>query len=85
MCTLMEKDVLIELVANAQAIVTKRVEKNSPLTDEEIRLGEIRDFIYSTAPEDISYMQIVNEVREIQKRFEDKPIMPQYNIGLKYE
>lgn len=70
MCTLMQKDVLIELVANAQAIVTKCVDVNSPLTDDEIKLGKIRDFLYSTSPEDISYTSLINEVRTIQQKFE---------------
>ncbi|MDG6882821.1 Uncharacterised protein [Phocoenobacter uteri] len=78
MCTLMQKDVLIELVASAQAIVTKRVDVDSPLTDEELRLGEIRDFLYSNDPNDISYTDILGEVKVIQRRFEDKPLMPQY-------
>lgn len=78
MCTLMQKDVLIELVAYAQAIVTKRVDVNSPLTPEELRLGQIRDFLYSNDPEDISYSDVMAEVKAIQEKFEDKPIMPQY-------
>lgn len=78
MCTLMQKDALIELVANAQAIVTKRVDVNSPLTPEELRLGQIRDFLYSNDPDDISYSAVVGEVKTIQGKFENKPIMPQY-------
>lgn len=78
MCTLMQKDALIELVANAQAIVTKRVDVNSPLTPEELRLGQIRDFLYSNDPDDISYSAVVGEVKTIQGKFESKPIMPQY-------
>lgn len=78
MCTLMQKDALIELVANAQAVVTKRVEANSPLTKEELRLGEIRDFLYSNQPDDIPYSSVVSEIKDIQGKFEHKPIMPQY-------
>ncbi|HDX1172864.1 TPA: hypothetical protein RNY16_002189 [Pasteurella multocida] len=78
MCTLMQKDALIELVANAQAIVTKRVDPDLPLIDEEIRLGEIRDYLYSNAPEDIPYSTIVDEVQAIQRKFENKPILSRY-------
>ncbi len=78
MCTLMQKDALIELVANAQAIVTKRVDVNSPLTPEELRLGQIRDFLYSNDPDDISYSAVIGEVKTIQGKFENKQIMPQY-------
>lgn len=78
MCTLMQKDALIELVANAQAIVTKRIEPDLPLIVEEIRLGEIRDYLYSNAPEDISYSAIVDEIQAIQGKFENKPILSRY-------
>lgn len=78
MCTLMQKDALIELVANAQAIVTKRIDPQLPLISEEIRLGEIRNYLYSNAPEDIHYSAIVNEIKNIQNKFENKPILPQY-------
>lgn len=78
MCTLMQKDALIELVANAQAIVIKRVAPDLPLTDDEIRLGKIRDYLYSNAPEDISYSTVIDEIQAIQRKFEDKPILPRY-------
>lgn len=78
MCTVMQKDVLIEVVAQAQAIVTKRVDVNAPLTPDELRLGEIREFLYSNDPNDISYSVILDEVKTIQGKFESKPIMPQY-------
>lgn len=78
MCTLMQKDALIELVANAQAIVTKRVDPDLPLTVEEIRLGKIRDYLYSNAPEDIPYSKVVDEVQAIQDKFENKPILSRY-------
>lgn len=78
MCTLMQKDALIELVASTQAIVTMRVDADSPLTEEELKLGKIRTFLYSNHPDDISYSSVVNEVKEIRGKFEHKPIMPQY-------
>lgn len=78
MCTLMQKDVLIETVASIQAIVTKRVDVNSPLTPEELKLGEIRDFLYSSSPEDISYESIINDIEAIRVKFENIPVMPQY-------
>ena len=78
MCTLMQKDALIELVANAQAIVIKRVDPDLTLTDDEIRLGKIRDYLYSNAPEDISYSTVIDEIQAIQRKFEDKPILSRY-------
>ena len=78
MCTLMQKDALIELVANAQAIIIKRVDPDLPLTDDEIRLGKIRDYLYSNAPEDISYSTVIDEIQSIQRKFEDKPILSRY-------
>ncbi len=63
MCTLMQKDALIELVANAQAIVIKRVDPDLPLTDDEIRLGKIRDYLYSNAPDKIDYQKTLDDVK----------------------
>ena len=74
----MQKDVLIELVANAQAIVIKRVDPDLPLNHDEIRLGKIRDYLYSNAPEDISYSTVIDEIQAIQRKFEDKPILSRY-------
>ena len=49
-----------------------------PLTDDEIRLGKIRDYLYSNAPEDISYSTVIDEIQAIQRKFEDKPILSRY-------
>lgn len=78
MATLIEKEVLIEAIAQVQAFVAKRVDVNAPLTEYELRLGEIRDFLYSNDPKDISYSSLLNEIKSIQKIVADKLIMPEY-------
>ena len=44
MCTLMQKDSLIHLVAEAQATLTLRIDPQAPFSDDELRLGEIHNF-----------------------------------------
>lgn len=74
----MQKDVLIEVVAQAQAVVTKRVDVNAPLTADELRLGEIRDFLYSNDPNDISYYEILDEIKHIKEKYVNLPIHSHY-------
>lgn len=78
MATIMQKDDLIELVANAQAIVIKRVDPDLPLTDDEIRLGKIRDYLYSTDPDKIDYQKTLDDVKNIKEKYKDLPIHSHY-------
>ena len=74
MCTLMEKDVLIDILAEAIAFVAYR-EQEGEDTTESIRLMEIRDFIYSSSPEKIDFDKIQKEINELKKPFLNKPIV----------
>lgn len=78
MATIMQKDALIELVANAQAIVIKRVDPDLPLTDDEIRLGKIRDYLYSTAPDKIDYQKTLDDVKNIKDKYVNLPVHSHY-------
>lgn len=75
---LMKKEALIEFVAYVHSVVVKRVEPDSPIRKEEARLAEIRDFLYSTSPENIDYQGIIDEVNAIKQDFIDLPILPRY-------
>lgn len=78
MCTLMQKDVLIELVAYAQATLTLRIDPQAPFSDDELRLGEIRNFIYDNYPDDIDFNSLSEEIMSINSKYEDIPILEQY-------
>ena len=73
MCTLMEKDVLIDILAEAIAFVAYR-EQEGEDTTESIRLMEIRDFIYSSSPEKIDFDKIQKEINELKKTYLNEPI-----------
>jgi len=73
MCTLMEKDVLIDILAEAIAFVAYR-EQEGEDTTESIRLMEIRDFIYSSSPEKIDFDKIQKEINELKKPYLNEPI-----------
>lgn len=73
MCTLMEKDVLIDILAEAIAFVAYR-EQEVEDTTESIRLMEIRDFIYSSSPEKIDFDKIPKEINELKKPYLNEPI-----------
>lgn len=73
MCTLMEKDVLIDILAEAIAFVAYR-EQEGEDTTESIRLMEIRDFIYSSSPEKKDFDKIQKEINELKKPYLNEPI-----------
>lgn len=79
MATLMEKDVLIEVVAGALAIISKRLtidekEQNPDRT----KLIELRSNIYSSTPEQLDYQAIIDEVGSIKSKYENLPKLPQF-------
>ena len=55
MATIMQKDVLIEVVANTQATISKRTAPNTPRNEDQRFLSNLRDELYSTAPDKISW------------------------------
>lgn len=78
MCTLMQKDSLIHLVAEAQATLTLRIDPQAPFSDDELRLGEIHNFIYDSSPDDIDFNSLSEEIMSINSKYEDIPILEQY-------
>lgn len=75
MATLMEKDVLIEVVAGALAIISKRLtidekEQNPDRT----KLIELRSNIYSSTPEQLDYQAIIDEVNLMKEKYRNLPI-----------
>jgi hypothetical protein len=69
----MEKDVLIEEIAEAMAFICYRQRANDPLTSESIRLVEIREFVLSSDPEEIDLDKTRKEIEELKKPYLNKP------------
>lgn len=78
MCTLMQKDSLIHLVAEAQATLTLRIDPQAPFSDDELRLGEIHNFIYDSSPDDIDFDNVSKEIMSIDSKYKNLPILEQY-------
>lgn len=78
MCTLMQKDVLIEAVAGTIAMLVKC----NPVTEDKrkqkeynlIELSEMRDFLYSSSVEKISFNELSLKIKNIRSDFNNQPL-----------
>ena len=68
MCTLMQKDSLIHLVAEAQATLTLRIDPQAPFSDD----------IYDSSPDDIDFNSLSEEIMSIDSKYKNLPILEQY-------
>ncbi|QLB40576.1 MULTISPECIES: hypothetical protein [Mannheimia] len=73
MCTLMQKDVLIEMVATAQADLSKRLAL--PLNEDQITLSRLRGEIYRSEPAHINFEQMVAKIQNISQKYQHLPQM----------
>lgn len=71
MCTLMQKDVLIEMVATAQADLSKRLPL--PLNEDQILLSRLRGHIYRTEPEQINFEQVASQIKTVSQKYQHLP------------
>lgn len=78
MATIMQKDVLIEVVAYTQAIIIKRTAPDAPINEDQRFLSNLRDYLYSTAPDKIDYQKTLDDVKNIKDKYKDLPIHSHY-------
>ena len=78
MATIMQKDVLIEVVAYTQAIISKRTAPNAPRNEDQRFLSNLRDYLYSTAPDKIDYQKTLDDVKNIKEKYKDLSIHSHY-------
>ena len=71
MATIMEKDVLIEVVASNLALINRKLNYQEYLNHNEDcnRLIEIRDYLYSTLPHEVDYEKILSECQSIKNKY----------------
>lgn len=71
MATIMEKDVLIEVVASSLALISRKLNYQEHLNHNEDcnRLIEIRNYLYSTFPHEIDYEKILSECQFIKNKY----------------
>ena len=73
MCTLMEKDVLIEEVSATAASISNRFLDDSALPKEFDRCADIRDYLLRTTPQNIDINVIRRELNTIRAKFINLP------------
>lgn len=78
MCTLMQKDVLIEMVANTMAIIDLRTEPNAVDNADQHYLMNLRDDLYSTHHDSIDFEGLSTKVKSIKGKYIDLPIHRYY-------
>lgn len=72
MATIMEKEVLIEVVASSLALISRKSNYQEHLNHNEdcTRLIEIRNYLYSTWPHEIDYEKILSECKAIKQKYQ---------------
>ena len=69
MCSLMEKDALIEKVAETMAIISKNREKVENSQEDSVEMGKLSNKIYMSKPESLNFWEIVKECDEVQAKY----------------
>lgn len=70
MCTLIEKEVLIEEVSGVAAFIARRVSSDTITIPNEIdRCADIRAFLLRTSPENIQKDVVLDELRKLKAKF----------------
>lgn len=75
MCTLIEKDVLMEEISATAAFIGYRFGKNESAPKEFLRTSELTRFLRTNSPEEIDADQIRKELDELKKPFLNKPVV----------
>lgn len=78
MCTLMQKDVLIELVADAMATINLRTEPDASDNEDLQYLSALRNELYSSHHDDIDFQVLLNKVKSIKEKYINLPVNQYY-------
>ena len=69
MCTLMEKDALIERVASVQALIARKTPRTGERTPDQNRIVALRRHLYFSSPEEISFEAVKNECNTLYQKY----------------
>lgn len=80
MCTLMEKDVLLDAISWTTAFIAYRTPRSPEytVTDDLKECSHIRYEILSSDPEQIDKPKVMEKLRALRKKYEDLPAYPYY-------
>ena len=69
MCSLMEKDALIEKVAETMALIARRKEMVKNSDENSIAMGALTNKIYRSKPETLDFGVIVRQCDSVQAKY----------------
>lgn len=78
MATIMQKDVLISLLARANSAVMLKLEPSEEYDRQIDFLAAKGRYVYTTAPEEIDFDNEAAIIREIINRYQNLPTLPQF-------
>lgn len=70
MATIMQKDVLIEAIAQVQGFLTRKFPNSNSLNDDELFLCQLRDRIYSSHHDELDYENLIADIVKIKEKHE---------------
>lgn len=70
MATIMQKDVLIEAIAQVQGFLTRKFPNSNSLNDDELFLCQLRDRIYSSHHNELDYENLIADIVKIKEKYE---------------
>ena len=73
MCTLMQKDALIERVACVQALIARKTPRTGKRTADQDRIVSLRRFLYASAPESIDFKAVADECNALHQKYAALP------------
>lgn len=73
MATIMEKDVLIEVVASSLALISRTLNNQEYLNHNADcdRLIEMRNYLYASFPHEVDYDKILSECKAIKRKYQN--------------
>lgn len=70
MATIIQKDVLIEAIAQVQGFLARKFPNSNSLNDDELFLCRLREHIYSTHHDELDYKNLIDDIVKIKEKYE---------------
>lgn len=70
MATIIQKDILIEAIAQVQGFLSRNLPYSDSLNDDELFLCELREYIYSTHHYQLDYKSLLVDILKIKEKYE---------------
>ena len=69
MCSLMEKDALIEKVAETMALIARSRREEQELDEDSEEMIKLRHYLYCSDPDDLDFTEIVRQCDTVQAKY----------------